>query len=146
MSTNSPERSAVAHLLRRTGFGGLPGEVDEATARGYDATVDDMLRSSADAGADAFPRPTLVNTSVDAELETIEERKARQVTRRAQRLAIGTWWLERMTVAQRPIAEKMTLFWSGHFATEHAKVNDYRMMLLQLETFRHNATGNWGTL
>ena len=146
MSTNSPERSAVAHLLRRTGFGGLPDEVDAATARGYDATVDDMLTPTVDAAASAILRPTLVNTSVDAELETIEERKARQATRRSQRLAIGTWWLERMTVAQRPIAEKMTLFWHAHFATSIEKVNEASFMFGQNETLRSLGLGRFEPL
>ena len=146
MSTNSPERSAVAHLLRRTGFGGLPDEVDAATARGYDATVDDMLTPTVDAAASAILRPTLVNTSVDAELETIEERKARQATRRSQRLAIGTWWLERMTVAQRPIAEKMMLFWHAHFATSIEKVNEASFMFGQNETLRSLGLGRFEPL
>ena len=40
----------------------------------------------------------------------------------------------------------MTLFWHGHFANSESKVRDYRKMLLQNETFRRNATGNFRTL
>ena len=40
----------------------------------------------------------------------------------------------------------MTLFWHGHFATSEAKVRDYRKMLLQNETFRRHATGNFRDL
>ena len=59
---------------------------------------------------------------------------------------IGYWWGGRMLATQRPLEEKMTLFWHGHFATAENKVRDYRKMLLQNATFRRHATGNFGTL
>jgi uncharacterized protein (DUF1800 family) len=59
---------------------------------------------------------------------------------------VSYWWANRMIATRRPLEEKMTLFWHGHFATSESKVRDYRKMLLQNETFRRNATGNFGTL
>ncbi len=56
------------------------------------------------------------------------------------------WWANRMLNTHRPLEEKMTLFWSGHFATEQAKVMDYRLMLAQNEMFRRNAVGNFRKL
>ncbi len=146
VSTNLSERSAVAHLYRRAGFGGSPEEVDAATARGYDAAVDDLLRPGPDAGAEAVSRPALVSTATDADQETTEERKERQKTRRAQRLAITQWWLERMTVAQRPFVEKMTLFWHAHYATSIEKVNEATFMAGQNETLRTLGLGRFEPL
>ena len=57
-------------------------------------------------------------------------------------LRVSTWWAERMLTTPRPLEEKMTLFWHGHFATEELKVDDYRLMLRQNETLRELATGN----
>jgi len=56
-----------------------------------------------------------------------------------QRLAV--WWANRMLTTNRPLEEKLTLFWHGHFATGDAKVRDYRMMLRQNEMLRTNASG-----
>jgi uncharacterized protein (DUF1800 family) len=46
-----------------------------------------------------------------------------------------------MLTTPRPLEEKLTLFWHGHFATGDAKVRDYRMMLRQNEMLRSNANG-----
>ena len=61
-----------------------------------------------------------------------------------QRLA--TWWGERMLTTTRPLEEKLTLFWHGHFATGNTKVRDTRMMLQQNEMLRTNANGNFEDL
>ena len=56
---------------------------------------------------------------------------------------LGLWWANRMVVTPRPLEEKLTLFWHGHFATSESKVRDYRMLLAQNRTLRANATGNF---
>jgi len=56
-----------------------------------------------------------------------------------QRLSV--WWANRMLTTSRPLEEKLTLFWHGHFATGDAKVRDYRMMLAQNRMLRANASG-----
>ncbi|MCP8939615.1 DUF1800 domain-containing protein [Alsobacter sp. SYSU M60028] len=59
---------------------------------------------------------------------------------------VGAWWANRMVATRRPLEEKMTLFWHGHFATGESKIRDYRKMLQQLELLRREATGNFGVL
>jgi hypothetical protein len=54
---------------------------------------------------------------------------------------LGVWWANRMLTTNRPLEEKLTLFWHGHFATGDAKVRDYRMMLRQNQMLRANASG-----
>ena len=68
---------------------------------------------------------------------------------RASRLEthrLAYWWANRMLTTQRPLEEKMTLFWHSHFATSEEKVRDYRKMQLQNDVFRKHATGNFRTL
>ena len=68
---------------------------------------------------------------------------------RASRLEtnrLGYWWANRMLSTRRPLEEKMTLFWHGHFATSEEKVRDYRKMHQQNELLRAQATGNFRTL
>jgi hypothetical protein len=59
---------------------------------------------------------------------------------------VAYWWADRMVNSPRPLEEKMTLFWHNHFATNENKVRDYRKLLLQNETFRLHATGNFKEL
>ena len=59
---------------------------------------------------------------------------------------VGYWWAERMLDTDRPLEEKMALFWHGHFATAENKVRDYRKMLRQIDMFERYATGNFGDL
>jgi uncharacterized protein DUF1800 len=54
---------------------------------------------------------------------------------------LGLWWANQMLATHRPLEEKLTLFWHGHFATGENKVRDYRMMLRQNEMFRRQAAG-----
>jgi uncharacterized protein (DUF1800 family) len=68
---------------------------------------------------------------------------------RASRLEtnrVAYWWANRMLATQRPLEEKMALFWHGHFATSEEKVRDYRKMLKQNELFRAQGTGNFREL
>lgn len=58
----------------------------------------------------------------------------------------GQWWAQRMLVTNRPLQEKLALFWHGHFATSDMKVRDYRKLLKQLELFRRHANGNFRDL
>jgi hypothetical protein len=59
---------------------------------------------------------------------------------------VSYWWANRMLTSPRPLEEKMALFWHGHFASNEAKVRDYRKLLAQLELFQHKGTGNFRDL
>jgi uncharacterized protein (DUF1800 family) len=59
---------------------------------------------------------------------------------------VAYWWANRMVLTQRPLEEKMVLFWHGHFATADEKVQDYRKMLQQNELLRARATGSFREL
>ena len=68
---------------------------------------------------------------------------------RASRLEtqrVAYWWANRMLTTNRPLEEKMALFWHGHFANNEEKVRDYRKMLQQLQLFQRDATGNFRDL
>jgi len=59
---------------------------------------------------------------------------------------VASWWANRMVASPRPLQEKMALFWHGHFASNEAKVRDYRKLLGQLELFEKQGTGNFRDL
>jgi uncharacterized protein (DUF1800 family) len=59
---------------------------------------------------------------------------------------VSYWWANRMVASPRPLQEKMALFWHGHFASNEAKVRDYRKLLGQLQLFQKQGTGNFRNL
>jgi uncharacterized protein (DUF1800 family) len=59
---------------------------------------------------------------------------------------LAYWWADRMVATNRPLQEKMTLFWHGHFATGEEKIRDYRKMEQQLALFHRHATGSFREL
>ena len=59
---------------------------------------------------------------------------------------VAYWWANRMLTTPQPLREKMALFWHGHFASNEAKVRDYRKLLGQLQLFEKQGTGNFRDL
>jgi len=59
---------------------------------------------------------------------------------------VANWWADRMVATNRPLQEKLALFWHGHFASSEEKVRDYRKMLGQVLLFQQYAAGNFGAL
>jgi uncharacterized protein (DUF1800 family) len=59
---------------------------------------------------------------------------------------LGVWWADRMLKTRRPLEEKLTLFWHGHFATGDVKVRDCRMMAQQNAMLRAHANGSFRDL
>jgi len=59
---------------------------------------------------------------------------------------VAYWWADRMVASNRPLEEKMALFWHGHYAVSEGKVRDYRKLLGQLELFYEHGTGNFRNL
>jgi uncharacterized protein (DUF1800 family) len=59
---------------------------------------------------------------------------------------VGNWWADRMVATNRPLEEKLALFWHGHFTSSEEKVRDYRKMLAQIRLFQQHAAGNFRTL
>ena len=59
---------------------------------------------------------------------------------------VAYWWANRMVGSPRPLQEKMSLFWHGHFAVNEGKVRDYRKLLGQLQLFEKQGLGNFHDL
>ena len=122
------ERSRVAHLLRRAGFGTTEAELNYYTALGFQQTLDRLLNYD-----------QVDDSAVEQQVAGI------QVDRRNVELARLSW-MTRMLATQRPLQEKMVLFWHTHFATAASKVRAADIMLQQIQLFRDNALGNFESL
>ena len=104
----------IEHLLRRAGFGARPDEL-------------------------SFYGEMSLTQAVDALAQLRERRRRRRQLRSGKPGYVGTTargpfapqsnivdarqrWLFRMVHSDRPLQEKMTLFWHNHFATGYSKI------------------------
>ena len=120
----------MAHLMRRAGFGANRDELEDRTAQGYAATVEELLNPENQPPFD-------------------DDLAYRYIP--YYRMGTGvpsyqTYWMYRMVATQRPLEEKMTLFWHHIFATSHSKMNRNPQMNQQLQLFRGFALGNFRTI
>jgi uncharacterized protein (DUF1800 family) len=138
-------RDDAAHLLRRAGFGGTPHQIDALHALGEPAAVEYLISGHLPPGA----KPPFVY----AELEpfkpapitaTTAQEANRQRQQDIQRLR--EWWLDRMVRTDRPLEEKMTLFWHGLLTSGAREVREVEMLAGQNALFRAEATGNYNRL
>ena len=145
----------TAHLLRRAGFGASSDEAVMYEDRTYPAILDDLLNYEqvpddvdANIGLPGYVGVT-ARGAFSPNTVIIDSRQR---------------WLFRMVHSQRPLQEKMALFWHNHFATGYGKVSGAvggtdatRMMAArpsedpgnakgQVELFREYALGNFRDL
>lgn len=139
--TGFGEREA-AHLLRRTGFGSTPEDIQNLVTRGRAGAVDYLVNYE-----------NIPNDEMEAELDALVEDVPRGDRAAPGRIDLSrfpglqAWWAYRMTNSARQFQEKMTLFWHDHFATAVSKVNRADYMLGQNELFRNTVgLGNFRTI
>lgn len=149
------DRAHAAHLLNRAGFGGNPAEIEALYERGPEEAVSSLVdypagRAATPPGwANPEDGPLFGGFRGMRDLPEEERRaKQRELQRENRRRLLGlrTWWLERMRGSPRPLEEKLTLFWHGHFATGFRKVKSAYAMYLQNQTLREHAVGSWGDM
>lgn len=124
------EKSKIAHLLRRAGFGPTGEELREALAKGFAATLRDLVDFE----------------SLPENLDDLEKELAGEILDPNDAGDLKAWWLCRMLRTRRPLLEKMVLFWHGHFATSNAKVGSGPYMQEQNDLFRRYAVGRFEDL
>jgi uncharacterized protein (DUF1800 family) len=156
---------AAKHLLNRAGFGGLPRQVQVLQNWGLDKAVDYLVNYESvktdEVRDDAFSkdimrpntaaeRATLRRAERERDEDTVAEfrLKRQQAERddREQMRKIQQWWMKLMIQTPRPLQEKLTLFWHGHFATSYRTIEDSYHMFRQNQFFRQNANRSFKTL
>ncbi|MBI3401978.1 MAG: DUF1800 domain-containing protein [Acidobacteria bacterium] len=103
----------IAHLLRRAGFGVGPDEIAAFGNLSYAQAVDRLLNY------DTIPDTVDANIGQPGYLGTTSNGpfSPNTILTDAQQR-----WLFRMVHSQRPLQEKMTLFWHNYFATGFDKI------------------------
>ena len=114
----------TGHLLRRAGFGASPEEIALYKPLGFSGAVDRLLNYQQVADDDLENRLKALNINLNS--PTDQQR----------------WWLLRMAWTQRPLLEKMTLFWHGVLTSSFRKVGGpraYMRMINQNQFLREHA-------
>ena len=145
----------IEHLLRRAGFGASREQVAHYSDLGFGGAVRRLTayEDIPDEVDSLIGRPGFVAVTAAGAFSPNTN-----ITHARQR------WLFRMIHSQRPLQEKMALFWHNHFATAYSKVagafgaaegarymaavpsEDPNQVLGQLELFRRHALGNFRDL
>src|SRR5579864_334560 len=141
------------HLLRRAGFGARPDELATFQALSFTGAVDRLVnyeQIADDVDSKLFQPGYVGITTLPGQFSP-----AAVITDARQR------WLFRMVHTNRPLQEKMTLFWHNHFATAYSKIagilgaaeasrymaakssEDPGRVRGQIEMLRDNALGNF---
>jgi uncharacterized protein (DUF1800 family) len=148
------DRSKAAHLLRRAGFGGTSEEVNRLFEIGLNRAVDWLVDYRTVAYEPAPPQvdPLLLEPLDRVELRTMTPEQREEYLdqrRRAERRTfeeVRLWWIERMVESPRPLEEKMTLFWHGHFTSGMREVRNALFLKEQNEFLRRRALDNFREL
>ena len=122
----------MAHLMRRAGFGASRAELEAYVAKGYEATVEELINPPDEqpAGKTAMLlryQPACLLPGGGAIPGQFN-------------------WMYHMITTERPLEEKMALFWHHVFATGNNKVDNCDQMLEQLVMLRKYGMGNYREL
>src|SRR3989440_1154332 len=123
---NGPLATApqIGHLLRRGGFGARPEELSVYQNLGFNGAVDRLINYQQVSEDDTENRLKAMNLNL---VKPTDQQR---------------WWLLRMAWTQRPLLEKMTLFWHGMLVSSYHKVGGaraYERMMVQNQFFRKHA-------
>ena len=122
----------MAHLMRRAGFGATRDELESYVAKGYEATVEELLHP--ESAPPALDHEDIIRRyHVDNNSFFLRE-------------SGQAYWIYRMINTCRPLEEKIALFWHCIFATGESKIMQPNAMVAQVEMFRRYGFGSFHTL
>ena len=128
-----PDKEQIAlmgHLMRRAGFGATHDELATLAARGYEATVEELLHPEAQEDVDVELLYRFMPGYEGALGPPINQAE----------------WVYRMINTKRPLEEKMALFWHQLFATGNSKVDNPPELTQQIVMFREFGMGSFRDL
>ncbi len=120
----------MAHLMRRAGFDAPREELEARVAKGYDATVEELLHPE--------EQPPLDEDMLYRYFPGYEGALGPPINQAD--------WVYRMINTQRPLEEKMALFWHQLFATGNSKVDNPPELTQQIAMFRKHGLGSFREL
>ena len=127
------DKQRAGYLLRRTLFGAKQSEIDMALTKTPGEVVDMLLESGT--------APSAPGTWVSEDYWYDNTNNDRHNRDRLQELR--EWWTGLLLNQEFSIREKMTFFWSDHWATEALTVRQPHFNYWFVDLFRRNYLGNF---
>ena len=121
----------MAHLMRRASFGAGRDELEARVAKGYEATVEELLHPETQPAVDMY---------------TLLRYQPASLLPGGQPPMGNVNFMYHLVNTKRPLEEKMALFWHHVFATGNSKVDNYDQLLEQIGLFRRHGMGNYRDL
>ena len=118
----------MAHLFRRAGFGASRDDLEAYAAKGYEATVEELLNPETQPG-------------VEEDLMLRYNQSFRESNQ-----ARDQQWLYRMVNEPRQLQEKMALFWHTILCGGNTKIDSGYEMHRMINMFREKGTGSFRDL
>ena len=120
----------MAHLMRRAGFGASYRELETRAAKGYLATVEELLHPE--------EQPDM-EQDIMLRYQTGWLAKGNLESQQGE-------WTYRMINTRRPLEEKICLFWHGILCTGHSKCENPLQQDVELDMFRRHGMGSFPNL
>ena len=124
------DMALMAHLMRRAGFGATYAELEARAAKGYEATVEELLHPE--------EQPDFEMDMMRRYFPETHEAVGGQYAE--------VYWTYRMINTKRPLQEKLALFWHGILCTADSKCCHARQVQLQMDMFRREGIGSFPNL
>ena len=122
----------MAHLMRRAGFGATRDELEALVEQGYEETVEQLIS----------PPHEIPRADQDILFRYIPSTE----TGGPNPIPGAAQWMYHMLNTQRPLEEKIALFWHNIFATGNSKVDNDNHLSAQTHLFRNHGMGNYRDL
>ena len=130
-TASTTDLALMAHLLRRAGFGVDRDQLERYAEKSYEDVVDDLLNP------ERFDEP---------EDEVLSRFYPHLHANKDNPAVWNGRWFYRMVNTERPLEEKITLFWHGVFATGWTKSEHTPTMVQHIQMLRTNGMANFRTL
>jgi uncharacterized protein (DUF1800 family) len=130
VSRKHKDVAVMAHLLRRAGFGATRDQIDQFIAKGYEETVEELLNPVAGEPEDQDLMDRYYIASVEAR-------------------SVGhadPQWSWRLATTDKPLEEKIALFWHSLLAVGGIKLDHGLEMLAEIDLFRRVGLGSFRTI
>ena len=131
--TYKDDIALMAHLMRRAGFGAPRAELEARVAKGYQATLAELLEP------EKYGNP-------ENDEDILFRYAPGTVIPGGTPLPAQANYIWQMINTKRPLQEKVALFWHQVFATGNSKVDNSDQLLAQINMFRQYGMGSYHDL
>jgi uncharacterized protein (DUF1800 family) len=123
------EKQKIGHLLRRFGLGASEAELEYYSKSGLSGAINLLLDYENAPDVTDWDPMIFANSRGTVNIKVMQN-----------------IWMAKLVCTQRPLLEKMTLFWHNHFATSSQKVTNSFAMNEHIDVLRENALGNFRSM